>query len=354
MPKQLRLKGYEFGDRWLDSLTLAASECSKHRRLKLFSVTFLSELPAPKVLEACDWPIRLSKRSDYWVAFLSTNDKRKTIQNQFAVFKSGPNAWTLFTPTETIATEDRLLRLLRAQSPDFSTAFLSSAEIRNMFERLEETKGAEVFVNKAVAYSHRREGEISFKKQAYHAVFNRADNEGMFIDKVDFTLRGSPFLHAFVARNGVAKFIDGDIQVFLENILNSIVETASGNHRVFRESSRKPGEVLVSPVDIDFGQTVFEDRNDNLEFLSALDLMSRSGIAILHENPYVHVSLIDFFDGSSFDIFATVPSAVTIIPQVGASAFSLNRLCNHIYENFREGKIVKPERRRWTLDDVLT
>lgn len=208
-------------------------------------------------------------------------------------------------------------------------------------------------MNKAVAYSHRREGEISFKKQPYHAVFNRAENEGMFVDKVDFTVRISPLLHAFVARTGVAKFVDGDIQFFRENILNEIVNTASGKHQVFQESSRKAGKVAVYPIDIDFGDTVFQDRSDNLTFLSALDLMSRSGIAIVHENPYVHVSLVDFFDGSAFDIFATAPGAVTIIPQVDASAFSLNRLCNHIFENFREGRLVKRQPRRWTLEDVL-
>ena len=84
----------------------------------------------------------------------------------------------------------------------------------------------------------------------------------------------------------------------------------------------------------------------------------RSGIAVLHENPYVHVSLIDFFDGSAFDIFATSRKAVTIVPQVGASPFSLNRLCNHIFENFREGadrasprKRSAPSRKFWRSDE---
>ena len=82
--------------------------------------------------------------------------------------------------------------------------------------------------------------------------------------------------------------------------------------------------------------------------------MARSGIAVLHENPYVHISLIDFFDGSAYDIFATSRKAVTIVPQVGASPFSLNRLCNHIFENFREGLIAKSEDKIRTVEEVLT
>jgi hypothetical protein len=125
-------------------------------------------------------------------------------------------------------------------------------------------------------------------------------------------------------------------------------------HEVFQQAARRPGEIEVSAVNIDFGQAVFHGRDDNLTFLSSLDHMTRSGIAVLHENPYIHVSLIDFFDGSSFDIFATRPDSVTIIPQVDASAFSLNRLCNHIFENFREGAIAKPQPKTWQLADVLT
>lgn len=353
MSKQLRFSGYEFTDHWRDALDLAARVCHKHKRVKLFFATFLSDSPAHAVLRKSTLPITLSKRKNYWVGSLRSINEDKSAQLQFGIFNSGEHAWTAFALTETIVKENILLKLFRLLAPDFSKAYLTSMDIRHMFEHLEEAHGAEAFVNKAIAYSHRREGVISFKKEPYHQVFNRAESEKSFIDKVDFTLGSPRLLHAFVSRNGVTKFIEGDIRFFVENILTAIVNTASGKHQVFRQSSRKPGEVAVSPIDLEFGQAVFQERNDNLSFLSALDLMSRSGIAVLHENPYVHVSLIDFFDGSSFDIFATTPSAVTIIPQVGASAFSLNRLCNHIFENFREGMISKPQPRRWTLEDVL-
>jgi hypothetical protein len=353
MPKQLRLKGYEFAERWRDALELAARVCLGHRRVKLFFASFLSDGAAPTVLGEHRSLVRLAKRQDYWVGSLSSK-KPKTQHLQFGLYKSGENAWTAFSLAETIASENLLLRLLRSLSPQFSGAYLSSGDIRIILRGIEESCSAEISVNKAVAYSYMREGEISFKKQPYHAVFNRAENEGMFVDKVDFVMGTPASLHAFVARNGVAKFLSGSLQIFLESVLDPIVKTASGKHRVFAQSSRKSGDTHVSPIDIQFGETVFKDRDDSVTFLSALDLLPRSGIAIMHENPYVHVSLIDFFDGSAFDIFATTGRAVTIIPQVDASAFSLNRLCNHIFENFREGEIVKPQPRSWGLEDVLT
>lgn len=353
MPRQLRLKGHEFADRWLDALHFAASECRRYRKLKIFFATFLSDSPANSLLAERPHSVNLTQKADYWVGMILSQDKPRTPGLSFGVFKSGPNAWTLFTLTETIANETRLLRLARSFSPNLSEAYLSSADIRQMLQKLEETHNVHLFVNKAVAYSHRREGQISFKKEPYHAVFNRAEHEGMFIDKVDFLVRNSRSLHAFIARNGSAKFLSGDIDLFIEGVLTGIVNTTSRRHLLFHESIRRRGEVEVYPIDIDFGQTAFQDREDNLTFLASLDSMTRSGMAVLHENPYVHVSLIDFTDGSSFDIFATTPNAITVIPQVAASPFALNRLCNHIFENFHEGKIAKPTLRQWHLQDVL-
>lgn len=354
MPRQLHFKGNEFVSNWRDTLQLAALECAKRKRVKIYFVSFLSSIPADIVLAESERSIKIDKKTDYWVARLSEKKGGKTFRIDFGIFKSGVNAWTLFTLTESNWRENALFHLVRSFSPDFSLPYLSSADIRHLFQKLEEDGAVEVSVNKAVAYSYRREGQISFKKEPYQDVFNRAEHENMFVDKVDFSLHGRTSLHGFIARNGTAKFIRGDIEVFLGRILNVVLNTSARKHEVFQQAARRPGEIEVSPVDIDFGQSVFHGRSDNLTFLSSLDRLSRSGIAVIHENPYVHVSLIDFFDGSSFDIFATSPTSISIIPQVDASAFSLNRLCNHIFENFREGVITRPQPRRWELADVLT
>jgi len=354
MPKQLHLRGYEFIERWRDTLYLAAQECAKRKRVKIYFVSFLSNTPAHVALAESGHSIKIDKKDDYWVAHLSEKKADKTVRVDFGIFKSGVNAWTLFTLTESNWRENVLLHLVRSLSPDFSLPYLSSADIRQLFQNLEEDDAVEIVVNKAVAYSYRREGQISFKKEPFQDVFNRAEHESMFVDKVDFSVHGQTSLHAFVSRNGTAKFIRGDIEVFLNKILNAVLNTSSRKHEVFQQAARRAGEIAVSPVDIDFGQSVFHGRGDNLTFLSSLDQMTRSGIAVMHENPYIHVSLIDFFDGSSFDIFATSPNSVTIIPQVDASAFSLNRLCNHIFENFREGVITRPQPKSWQLADVLT
>jgi hypothetical protein len=350
MAKQLILKGCEFGPRWLETLELIAGTRCGRGTTKLFFATFVSPARLPRIRR---FPPHLSKKEDYWVGAFRPEIEGRATEFPFGIFKSGRDTWTAFSISESVRTEGLLLKLLGSLSPDFSPALLSSQDIRTMFESLESSDQGEILVNKAVAYSYRGEGEISFQKKPYHAVFNRAEDEAMFIDKVEFTLRAPHLLHAFIARRGVTKYIAGDIRIFLDRVLSFVSQTASAKHELFRNSARRPGEESVYQVEICFRQPVFQDRNDNLAFLGALDLLSRSGMAVLHENPYVHASVIDFMDGSAFDVFATAPSAVTIIPQVKASAFSLNRLCNHIFENFHEGIITQPQPRRWTVEEVL-
>ena len=341
---------------WRNALNIAAQDCAAHKRLKIFFAGFLSDVPPETALRESPLPVRMERKGDYWAGRVSASQGHRSAPIEFGIFGSDAKAWALFSLTETNWAEMELLRLLRSLSPTFSPAFLSSRDIRGLFQRIEDEEGAEVSINKAVAYSYRREGQISFKKEIYHDVFNRAEHEGMFVDKVDFSVESHEpgFLHAFVARNGTAKFIGGSLELFLARILSGVMNTSARKHEVFQQAARRPGELAVSAVDLDFGRTIFRARTDSLRFLSSLDGMSRSGIAVMHQNPYLHVALVDFYDGSSFDIFATTPTAISIIPQAGASGFSLNRLCNHIFENFREGTIRRPEPRKWELTDVLS
>lgn len=329
--------------------------CARHPHTKIFFATFLCDKNAPALLRGRCPSIKVARKTDYWMISALRKEGRAESPLQFGLFRNEKDTWTAFAVTETVAEENSVLRLLRSLSPSFSEAYLSSGDIRLLFEKIEETAEVTVLVNKAVAYSHRHEGQISFfKDEPYHAVFNDAENQGKFVDKVDFSITGNFVTRGFIGRNGVAKFVAGDTQFFLRSILIPVAQRASGKHEVFRNSSRAPGARDVSPIEIQFGEAIFANREDNLKFIFSLDKMARSGIAVMHQNPYVHVSLIDFFDGSSFDIFATSRKALTIIPQVEASPFSLNRLCNHIFENFREGSIVRPEEKMWTLEDVLT
>jgi hypothetical protein len=88
--------------------------------------------------------ITIDKKGDYWVAHLSVKKAGKTVRIDFGIFKSGANAWTLFTLTESNWRENVLLHLVRSLSPDFSLPYLSSADIRQLLQQLEEGDAVEI------------------------------------------------------------------------------------------------------------------------------------------------------------------------------------------------------------------
>ena len=51
------------------------------------------------------------------------------------------------------------------------------------------------------------------------------------------------------------------------------------------------------------------------------------------------MSLLDYKDGSSFEILVHKPDSVLILPQIRASSISLERVIGHISEKFSEGEV---------------
>lgn len=65
------------------------------------------------------------------------------------------------------------------------------------------------------------------------------------------------------------------------------------------------------------------------------------GIAVLHRNPYLHVVVTDYSDGSNFDVFVTDPSAISVHPGFRASMGALTRLTQRLGERFEALEIAE-------------
>ena len=78
-------------------------------------------------------------------------------------------------------------------------------------------------------------------------------------------------------------------------------------------------------------------------------------IAVLHRNPYLHVAVTDYLDGSNFDAFVTEHDRIVIHPGYRATAEALGRFTQAISDRFgarsvEEIAAASPP----TLTDLLT
>jgi len=64
-----------------------------------------------------------------------------------------------------------------------------------------------------------------------------------------------------------------------------------------------------------------------------------SSVSILHGNPYVHLSILDYKDGSVFDIWVLSPDVITIVPQMKGTVAAIKRVINYIFDSYAEGQI---------------
>lgn len=60
---------------------------------------------------------------------------------------------------------------------------------------------------------------------------------------------------------------------------------------------------------------------------------------MLHSNPYFHAVMLDYRDGSTYEVLVLSDSGLTVIPQGRATVRSLQRLCSHVFAGFREGDL---------------
>jgi len=80
------------------------------------------------------------------------------------------------------------------------------------------------------------------------------------------------------------------------------------------------------------------------QYVDALVELDACSVSEYHTNPYIHISMLDYLDGSSYDIWVLTSDKMVIIPQFKATMASMTRLVNHIFERIHEGEVIEYER----------
>jgi hypothetical protein len=145
---------------------------------------------------------------------------------------------------------------------------------------------------------------------------------------------------SFIDRNGVVRTEKNFIRIFEAFILPNcaIIENYI---KLLRNRSRRDHDDLdVRPISIKYDTSVFREIEDNKKFIQALASLENTSVSILHGNPYIHVAIVDYNDGSTCDLWVLNDNEILITPQLHSSIISLKRLVNHIYDNYAEGELV--------------
>ena len=135
----------------------------------------------------------------------------------------------------------------------------------------------------------------------------------------------------------------GNADVLFKTIIPKALILPRERNRCIEESAKSAGSDAVEPAVIVFDKKIFKDKSRNRRYVDMIAKMADSSISEYHVNPHIHLSLVDYTDGSSYDIWVVTSDKLVIIPQIRASGASLKRLINHIFKHMGEGNVKKYE-----------
>jgi hypothetical protein len=285
---------------------------------------------------------------------------KKQVNGRFLLFKHDKyDIYLILTNESTAFFEHGLIRFINKKYPIFAFPFFFSWEMEMMLNNLAKTAPKNVIMLTQISRKSRimsresrkkKESDLTWTDLPYKDVFKQTRQSDAWVEKVYFDLvsemktdRGlirSKILSGFISRDGIFK-CEMEFKQFYETIVEKSIEIFFIRKEQLSNRARmKETNYESKPLVIEFDEPIFKNREQNKRLLEALKTLPHSAGSVIHSNPYLHATVIDYIDNSNYEIWVLSENRISIVPQTICSMSSLNRLCNHVSKEFQEG-IVK-------------
>lgn len=278
--------------------------------------------------------------------------EKKKVSGKFYAIKSiqYENIFIILSIENYLFFSKGLLPFFKKSYPSISLTFITHKKLKNLLVEFRDKNNFKEFtIVRTTTYSRidrmKIMPSVNWPEFSLEKAFEWVAEDNGWFNNLLFKFgksQGRKF-EASISRNGVVK-TNGYAKIIYEYFMLPISKTVFENVTFFSKRSRRDNPNRdIRPLCIDFGYEKFSDVEENHKFISSMRPMKATSLSVVHSNPYVHLSLFDYFDGSSFDIWVLSSEKIIIVPQLKASFQSIKRLLNHIFDNYAEGKIKNYE-----------
>jgi len=250
-------------------------------------------------------------------------------------------------------------KLMNKHFPTISRVFITSEQMRYIFQQLEETTKLGIQVDSSIVKRRlprklkSKESRIIYTNSLYEEIFDEAESMDGWVQSVKFTAFETkeisegitvdlPRFYGVVSRDCFISCRKNFLP-FLDVVIPYSVKFALQRLTYLSSKSQTANDLLPDPVVIKFKGDYFSDVSKNKMFVEAMKSLDSSSISAYHSNPYIHLSLLDYLDGSSYDIWVLSTNRIVIVPQIKASSASMERLVKHVFERVQEGETEEYE-----------
>jgi len=327
----------------------------------LTTVPYASEKSPIECFRAYDGNRRFSCVSSqdgvnlFRLAFYSPqkNSDMPLIEGRFFVYEHPtlPDTYILLTIESQEFIQRALLPFIKRSYPRIYLTLISQNRMSLLLHEFKENYGfTDLRVGRASLRSRftgqktRRETiipSVSWPNLGLDGAFDFAQEQNGWFKSLTFeALRNSRvYAEITVTRSGVTK-TDGEFLKVFDGLISPICEIVHDNHKLFRKRSRRDSVSLeVRPLTINFGRDQLADEEERAKLVEAMRLLDKASMSVVHSNPYLQLSVIDYFDGSTFDLWVLNPRELIIVPQLKGTVSAIRRLVSHVFDNYAEGHI---------------
>ena len=278
---------------------------------------------------------------------------RRNDSGRFYIYEhpTYPNIFVAITLEGSSFIRRGLLPFLRSQFPHVVVGFLPQARLNRLLGEFRTTYAfSELIITRATQRlrlpeegTHRRVMPVmSWPDMALDEAIDWLVAHNGWFQSVQFEAKrdGRTMTQVSVTREGVVKCDYLFEQVWKVFVL-SLCKMHHANFNLFSNRGRRDNpELAARPLAITFEEERFEDVEENKKFIQAMRSMRTASISVLHGNPYIHLGVIDYMDGSAFDLWVLDSRELIIVPQMHGSVGSIKRLVNHVFDTFAEGEVA--------------
>lgn len=351
-------------DRFADSSSLADLLRPKRPSgLQITADTVISKYHEPVATIKAILPPRLRDqeiRGSAWIAAIRIEDRTRSAFAVAAVATAYPG---IFHLVATIPTTDprwkRFERWVSGAEPEVVACFLNHkdfADIGTAIAEFGDVEVSRITARRLADLSSLNRGWKSRPKvtrPTHHEALSAAEEEGASVRTITLSVSDRISLH--LRRIAGATYYHGDFELFESAVLTRLALAASRRLHLMTNRERQVAAKPAPPILVDLGQDLFLGADDTAQLLDELQTYRDISVAVLHRNPYLHVVVTDYTDGSNFDLFVTNPAQVEIHPGFKASPGSLTRLTQSIGQSFEAKRITeKPPAERLALSDLVS
>lgn len=282
--------------------------------------------------------------------------KEKTSNGRFFVIQDNAfeNTFVALTIESSDFYKRALLPLLQSLYPRLLLTFITHKKLRLLLEKFEnEDNSTEIIIRRAsqrLRFQEAHQGRrvmplVSWPAMSLEEAFNWVYDHNGWFESLSFDVEKDNRVQASISftRQGIVR-TNSLLERVYDTFIRSVCKTIHNNIELFSHRSRlERSDLSPRPIVIELDEDHFAEVSENQRLIQSMRRLKAASISVLHGNPYVHLSVLDYFDGSAFDIWVLDQQKLVIVPQLRVTVAAIKRLVNHVFDDYAEGKLINYE-----------